>query len=366
MKKEFLVIITLAMLFTLSFLSSCSKDDEKQEEDLTSAFIGIWKSIDSESEVLYLELNNDRTGKWLALYNGKIEDTYKIKRWDANEVVFFITRENGENESAPYSAIGDKLLLGEVIYQKTDKFPDLDKLPQNTIELSEKEINILVGEEHDISVSGISINKCNIYSDNKFVSEVFTYNGKLNINGNHVGKANIILEYKEIKDTCKIVISPINDFAGYALIDFNTKRNELKSLIRKPYESLTTNSQTKSVDAYYISTYNITDKYYFNESVLIGIKEEVSSADSDVNTFLNITNSLRERMEYISSENEIIDAYPKIHLTRTIYSYPDKGYAVYEQRKYDILFETGSRPKTRNYIFYAKDLEAAKKHEFSN
>lgn len=91
----------------------------------------------------------------------------------------------------------------------------------------------------------------------------------------------------------------------------------------------------------------------------------IKGSGTDTDVFLNTTNSLNNYVDYESNYSETINSYPKAKVQGYIYSYPQKYYAVYEQTKYDILLETGTRPETQNSVYFAKDLETAKEHKFT-
>lgn len=331
MKKEFLAIIMLAMLFTLSF-SSCSKDDEKQDNDLVSAFIGTWKSIDSESEILYLKLNSDRTGKWLALYNGKVTDTYRIKRWDYKETTFFITRENGENESASFNFHEDKLQLGEVLYQKSNT--ELPNPGENSnFSLSENEISIPVEDEANITINGVNIDDCELFSENDFVAEVINYSGKINITAKHTGETYIHVRYKNLKDSCKVVVSSLINYIGNPILDFGASKSEIKAKLKGEI-------QQESSDRIEIKDdfkYPIYSTYHFKDDKL----ECVYSSVNVITDWINITNSLLERYDYLSSESDV-------HW----YSYPNKF----------IVRENKAGGNGGFQVRYAKDKETIGKY----
>lgn len=299
MKKEFLAIITLAMLFTLSLFTSCSKDDEKQEEDLTSAFIGIWKSIDSESEVLYLELNNDRTGKWLALYNGKIEDTYKIKRWDYKETTFFITRENGENESAPFSFHGDKLQLGEVLYQKSNtNIPEPEK--PESVKFTKDSITLQYGESTLLDANK-PIEECNFGVKDEFYAKISINGNEATLNSLKVGMTEIYISHKEMKDTCIVTIKPKTSSFGNPILNLGVSRDYVR-------EKMSNYQQGGSIGGYTgerYSFYKASDLYYQfdKEDNLVAIKQILKRSQF---SFDQVIESMNERFDYTSGTNNVL------------------------------------------------------------
>lgn len=235
------------------------------------------------------------------------------------------------------------------------------------IQLSKTEISMLVKEEANIDISGADISDCEIRNDDEFIAYAMAYKGKLNITAEHVGKTKIIIDYNGNKTECNVEVLPVNDFVASTVTKFGITKDELKSKVEKPYDSYTNNGQTRTTDVVYTrSGCKITNSYYWGNSILSGVRKKILSNDSDIQTLLNVSKSMMERMEYIGTSSSTINSYPKGHRNTYIFSLPGKCYAVYEQTRYDILYETGKSPATTNYIYFAKDLEAAKKHSFTN
>ena len=119
LSRNWVVIMTL--IFGMVAVSSCSSDDDDDTDDLNQhekALVGSWKSIDDDYEILYLELKKDRTGSFAMYWGGKLEDSDVLKNWMANDRRLFVTYDDGETESAEYTLSGNKLMLGDVLYQK--------------------------------------------------------------------------------------------------------------------------------------------------------------------------------------------------------------------------------------------------------
>ena len=119
LSRNWVVIMTL--IFGMMAVSSCSSDDDDDTSDLNQhekALVGSWKSIDDDYEILHLELKKDRTGSVAMYWGDKLEDSDVLKNWMANDRRLFITFDNGETESVEYTLSGNKLILGDVLYQK--------------------------------------------------------------------------------------------------------------------------------------------------------------------------------------------------------------------------------------------------------
>ena len=119
LSRNWVVIMTL--IFGMMAVSSCSSDDDDDASDLNQhekALVGNWKSVDDDYEILHLELKKDHTGSFAMYWGGKLEDSYILKNWMANDKRVFITLDDGSTESFEYVLSGNKLMLGDAIYQK--------------------------------------------------------------------------------------------------------------------------------------------------------------------------------------------------------------------------------------------------------
>ena len=119
LSRNWVVIMTL--IFGMMAVSSCSSDDDDDTGDLNQhekALVGSWKSIDDDYEILRLELKKDHTGSFAMYWGGKLEDSYILNNWMANDKRVFITLDDGGTESFEYVLSGNKLMLGDVLYQK--------------------------------------------------------------------------------------------------------------------------------------------------------------------------------------------------------------------------------------------------------
>lgn len=254
-----------------------------------------------------------------------------------------------------------------VVFTACDSGDNDGKEEVINLSLSNTEVKLNMRGSDDIEVIGVDIDKCTIYSEDEFIAYAMEKNGKINIEAEHAGETNVIIKYEELEAVCKVKVIPSEDFIGSAVTDFGISEEELKSKVEEPYDRYFKNPQTKATEVYYTrSGYKIVDSYYFDESGLVGVKKAITSTDSDMNTMLNIKDSMRERMRFLSSSTKTINSYPKATQSNYICTHDKKYHAVYEQIKYEILYETGKRPATVNRIFFAKDLEEAKQHHFAN
>ncbi len=234
------------------------------------------------------------------------------------------------------------------------------------ITLSKTEISIPADDEDNIEVEGIDINECAVSSDDEFIAKAMIYDGKINIEAGHVGETTITVKAKGTEAKCIVSVTPLIDYIGSTVTEWGITYDELKEKVERPYDSFMDDSQRGSKNFTYTKEgYKITNRYYFENGTLCGVEKVIKGSGTDTDVFLNTTNSLNNYVDYESNYSETINSYPKAKVQGYIYSYPQKYYAVYEQTRYDILWETGTRPETQNSIYFAKDLETAKEHKFT-
>lgn len=114
-------VVIMALVFGMMTVSSCSSDDDDDTGDLNQyekALVGSWKSIDDDYEILYLELKKDRTGNFAVYWGSEFKNADYLRNWMANDRIVFITFDDGGTEGLEYVLSGNKLMLGDVLYQK--------------------------------------------------------------------------------------------------------------------------------------------------------------------------------------------------------------------------------------------------------
>ena len=232
--------------------------------------------------------------------------------------------------------------------------------------LSKTEVILNVGEDVNIDVSGVNIDDCIVSSDDEFIAYATVSGGKINIEAEHAGETVVFVKAGNDVEECKVKITPMTDYVGSVVTEWGISYEELKEKVEKPYDSFMDDTQRGSKNfTYRKSGYKITNRYYFENGMLCGVEKIIQGTGSDADVFLNISNSLFDYAEYEESYHETINQYPKANVSGYIYSYPQKYYAVYEQTIYDMLWESGTQPSTKNIIYFAKDLDAAKEHTFT-
>lgn len=240
-----------------------------------------------------------------------------------------------------------------------------DDEPEIQIILSKTEISLDATETEDVLVDGVDLSLCSIKSEDEFIADAKVNGRTIEINGNHVGLTKIIVKCDNKESEISVEVKPEIDYIGDIVSEWGISYNEFKDKVEKPYESFMDNPQRGSKDYTYSKNgYKIVNRYFFENDALVGVKKEIKTSDMDIVSFDNVTTSMFQYVDYVESSVEDIQSYPKSHKTTVVCLYPSKYYSVYEQTRYDILYETGKAPSTKNYIFYAKDLDTAKKHSF--
>lgn len=232
--------------------------------------------------------------------------------------------------------------------------------------MSESKITVVIGEEQFLTLEGVSVYDCDISILDDFIADASDNDNKIYIRPLHVGETILSVRYKGVEKRCAITVTSSNDYIGDVFTEWGTTLGDLKEKLKDKYDRGSYNDQRDCMSYFKTeSGYKIEDRYYFDEIGLSGVMKVVSSTDTDIQVLLNLSKSMADYCDHLSFNTETINSYPKAKVSINTYSYPDKYYACYKQTRYEILYETGKSPKTTNYIYYAKDLETAKKPTFS-
>lgn len=202
-----------------------------------------------------------------------------------------------------------------------------------TITLSKNEINIPVDDEADIEVTGVLLDDCLVSSDDEFIATASVYNGKVSIDANHTGATKIIVEYKDNKAECIVNVTSLINYIGNPIIELGVSKEEIKSKLKGEIIE-ETNDRIEIKEDF---EYPIYDTYHFKNGKL----ECVFSSVNVGTNIINISNSLLERYEYLSSES-------KAHW----YSYPNKFIVREEEQGGNGGF----------HIVYAKDKDTMRRY----
>lgn len=165
-----------------------------------------------------------------------------------------------------------------------------------TISLNRNEANVPVGDEVNLTISGAEIDNCQLSSDNEFIAEVMKYSGKINISAKHTGETNIHVTYKKSKASCKIIVLSLINCIGNPITQLGISKSELKKISQGTLIEEKDNS-IKYLDDFKLYVY---DTYHFENNKLACI----CSTFGDF-SITSVTNSLRERYNYVSAENRV-------------------------------------------------------------
>lgn len=163
---------------------------------------------------------------------------------------------------------------------------------QEKITLDKNSLSLLYNEQSTLSATGFTSNDYIWSSSNEFVASV--YNGR--VTGNHVGEATIYVSYKNVKDSCKIVVNSVNNCIKEPNIKWGISMQNLKSKEKNTlvYESYNSNFDITLL-TYKVDTYDYY-VYFFKNNSLILSEQKINIATS----IIDMTNSLYERYQYLS------------------------------------------------------------------
>lgn len=209
--------------------------------------------------------------------------------------------------------------------------------------LSQKNVELLYGGESEITVNGVSADDCLLTSSDDFIADAKSYKGKILINGNHVGKANISVSCKGRKVELPVIVKPIANYIGMPVVEFGAdlstiKKNETSAI------SATFDGRIDYVD--HSLPYSVYHRYFFNDGKLANVLSEIDipNVTKEYCTFfVQVTKSLRERYTYL-------DAYKGQYQTIYLFTFKNKYYI-------------GARDAGGNggwYVYYAKTLDEVK------
>lgn len=167
--------------------------------------------------------------------------------------------------------------------------------PEADMLLSNNNLIINCKSDDNITVSGVDINECKAESSDDFIAEPIIYMGKINISGNHVGKATITVTYKKQSQKCEINVMPLYNYVGEPITSLGINKNELKSKVNGNIQHESDNSIEYKEES------SIYDTYYFKNNQLVLVCSQI-----EINySLVDIANSLIERYDYISSTSNI-------------------------------------------------------------
>lgn len=164
------------------------------------------------------------------------------------------------------------------------------------ISLNKDEVDIPVGDEANLLISEVNIDDCQVSSDNGFIAEAMKFSGKINISAKHTGVTNIHVSYKNSKVSCKVIVSSLVNYIGNPIIQLGIPKSELKKIS----QGTLIEEEGNSIKYLEDFKYYVYDTYHFENDKLVCI----CSTFSDF-SIISVTNSLRERYNYVSAENSV-------------------------------------------------------------
>lgn len=229
--------------------------------------------------------------------------------------------------------------------------PNEEPIPEPqpvTISLENNEISLVCGESRTVTINGTT-SYCSAEEGDEFIAWAFGGEGRIEVEGQHVGITSIKITCEEAinEEICSIIVLPSIDYIGSVSALFGKTKSEVKEGLDKSYIDGYTDSQRGCITFMYKkSGYYIANRYYYDaEDKLCGIHKSIESPDeNETSAYINISNSLDEYMEYVSGSSS----------SGRIYQHPDGYYAV--------LFTPTKSGK--HDVFYAPSLDEAKNHTF--
>lgn len=167
-----------------------------------------------------------------------------------------------------------------------------------------------------LSVDGIELDKCNIRIEDDFYAYASTNNDKIKVKAYKVGTTKVIVSYGQNKAECTLHITPINDFCGNPILQFDKTYSEVKdmcSYVTNEVENVLTCRER-----------NVLHHYLFNNEKLTIVVSHVKNLKNTVSYFLDATNSMDERYKRLASVGNNIYWYQEYKQQIYIASVEDK------------------------------------------
>lgn len=197
-----------------------------------------------------------------------------------------------------------------------------------------------------LSVDGIELDKCNIRIEDDFYAYASTNNDKIEVKAYKVGTTKVIVSYGQNKAECTLHITPINDFCGNPILQFDKTYSEVKDMC---------NSVTNEVEnVLTCRERNVLHHYLFNNEKLTIVVSHVKKLKNTVSYFLDAANSMNERYKRLASVGNNIHWYQEYKQKIYIASVEDK------QNKDWYFFYSPSKE------LIEKNIERYKRQGYSN
>lgn len=218
-----------------------------------------------------------------------------------------------------------------------------------SISIEKNEILLICGESTEVPIIGTA-EYCTAETDDNFVASAYGGDGKIEVEGMHVGQTRITIksDAAENEIECLVTVLPSFDYVGGVTALWGASREDVNAsvdrtnLLKSYY-----NEQRGCVTfSYQIGTYFIVTMYYYSDGKLCGIHKTVEApSDTETTAYINISNSMGEYMEFVSGSSS----------SGRIYKHPSGYYAVLYTPHLNETYD----------IYYAPTLEDAKNHPFT-
>ena len=169
------------------------------------------------------------------------------------------------------------------------------------IKLDKSNLDIPYNGTAYLSVDGIELDKCNIRIEDDFYAYASTSNDKIEIKAYKVGTTKVIVSYGQNKAECTLHITPINDFCGNPILQFDKTYSEVKDMcssVTNEVENVLTCREG-----------NVLHHYLFNDEKLTIVVSHVKKLENTVSYFLDAANSMDERSKRLTSVGNNIHWY---------------------------------------------------------
>ena len=169
------------------------------------------------------------------------------------------------------------------------------------IKLDKSNLDIPYNGTAYLSVDGIELDKCNIRIEDDFYAYASTSNDKIEIKAYKVGTTKVIVSYGQNKAECTLHITPINDFCGNPILQFDKTYSEVKDMcssVTNEVENVLTCREG-----------NVLHHYLFNDEKLTIVVSLVKKLENTVSYFLDAANSMDERYKRLTSVGNNIHWY---------------------------------------------------------
>ena len=169
------------------------------------------------------------------------------------------------------------------------------------IKLDKSNLDIPYNGTAYLSVDGIELDKCNIRIEDDFYAYASTSNDKIEIKAYKVGTTKVIVSYGQNKAECTLHITPINDFCGNPILQFDKTYSEVKDMcssVTNEVENVLTCREG-----------NVLHHYLFNDEKLTIVVSHVKKLENTVSYFLDAANSMDERYKRLTSVGNNIHWY---------------------------------------------------------